>query len=228
MINQCDLFLPTSKSMQKEFFPEVTIKSISCPAGIDPNLLHANIQHDGEEKRFFYAGTLDKLREFETILKSFSKLKSDKWKLVISTKDPEYANEMLKGYQDIKENISIHNATKKEELLDFIAKADIGVALLPNLPIYNTSTPVKTLDYYSSTVPCLMTNTANTSEIFEDNIDAWFCEFNQEEITKKLEYILTLSKEEVAKIGVQGQQKLLDIRNYEKIAKDIAAELENL
>lgn len=228
IINNCDFFLPTSQSMQDEFFPDVTIKSMICPAGIDPNIIHENIQHVGKEKRFFYAGTLDKLRKFETILEAFSKVKDDKWELLISTIDPKYAKEMIKRYPNIKDNVYIYNAQTKEELLDLIAKADIGVSLLPDLPIYNTSTPVKTLDYYSSTVPCLMTNTAHVNKIFTDNIDAWFCNFNQEDITKKIEYILTLSKEEVAQIGVKGQERLLDVRNYEKIAKELAQQLESL
>ncbi len=228
IINNCDIFIPTSQSMQEEFFPNITIKSINCPPGIDPRKVHENIQHTGEEKKFFYAGTLDKQREFETILEAFSSLKNNKWELIISTKDPKYSHDMIENYPNIKDNIIIHNAKTKDELLDLIAKADIGIALLPNTPIYNTSTPVKILDYYSSTIPSIMTDTAHASKIFTNDLDAWFCDFTKDDIAKKLEYILTLSKDEVAQIGLKGQERLLDIRNYETLAKNIALELENL
>ena len=228
IINMCDAFLPTSQSMHEVFFPNVTTKTIICPPGIDPNMLHPNIQHQGEEKRFFYAGTLDKVREFETVLEAFSKVVSDSWKLSISTRDPQYALEMIKQYKNIENNIEIHNAKNRDELLDLIAKADIGVALLPDYPVYNTSTPVKIFDYYSSAVPCIMTNSGHTNKIFTDCNDAWFCKFESNEIKEKLEYIISLSKESIADVGVKGQKRLLDIKNYEKIAEDLAIKLEAL
>ena len=228
IINQCDAFLPTSKSMHQKFRPNVNIPTILCSPAIDPAALHENQQHTGEEKRFFYAGTLDKVREFETVLDAFSKVNSDKWQLLISTRDTSYAEEMLEVYPDIKNRIKIYNAKTKDDLLDLIAKADIGVALLPDLAIYNSSTPVKIFNYYSSAVPCLMSNSSHTNTIFTDCTDAWFCDFTQSDITKKIEYLLTLSKEEVAKVGVEGQKRLLDVKNYETIAKNIADQLEVL
>lgn len=66
-----------------------------------------------------------------------------------------------------------------------ISKADIGVSILPDIPLFNTSTPVKILDYYSSTVPCIMTNNANNNTLFTDDYDAWFCKFNKDSIKEK-------------------------------------------
>lgn len=228
IINRCDAFLPTSKSMHKTFFPKVTIPAILCSPAIDPAALCENQQHTGEEKRFFYAGTLDKVRKFETVLDAFSKVKSDKWKLLISTRDTPYTEEMLENYPSIKNHIEVYHAKTKDDLLDLIAKADIGVALLPDIPIYNTSTPVKIFNYYSSAIPCFMTHSEHTSTIFTDSIDAWFCDFTQSDITRKIEYLLSLTKEEVAKVGIKGQERLLEVKNYETIAKNIADQLELL
>lgn len=225
VINMCDLFLPTSDSMHRVFLPKVDIPSIVCPPGINPQMLHPNIQHKGKEKRFIYAGTLDKIREFETVLEAFSKVESDKWKLIISTRDCDYALEMVRQYKNLEDNIDIQKAKTKEELLDLIAKADIGVALLPHIPIYYTSTPVKIIDYYTSAVPCLMTDSGHANRIFTDCNDAWFCNFEPDDIKEKIEYILSLNKEEVAEVGIKGQKRLLDIRNYEKISEDLAAKL---
>ncbi len=228
IINQCDAFLPTSQAMHRTFRPQVNIPTIICPPAINPAMLHKNEQHSKDEKRFVYVGTLDKVREFETVLNAFSKLKNDAWKLIISTRDIPYAQEMLENYPQIKDHIELCNAQTKEALLDLIAKADIGVALLPDIPIYNASTPVKIFDYYSSAVPSLMTHAEHTGTIFTDCNDAWFCDFTQEDISQKIAYLLTLSKDEVAKVGEQGQQRLLETRNYETIAKQIADQLEAL
>ena len=228
IINMCDAFLPTSKAMHEIFRPDVTIPSIICSPGITPAILHENKQHTKDEKRFVYVGTLDKVREFETVLDAFSKVTSNKWKLLISTRDIPYAKEMINTYPQLKKRIEVCNAQTKDALLELIAKADIGVALLPNIPIYNTSTPVKIFDYYSSGVPCLMTHEAHTSTIFTDCTDAWFCDFNQNDITKKLEYLLTLSKDEVMQVGHKGQERLLHVKNYKTIAQTIANKLEEL
>jgi len=228
IINQCNAFLPTSRSMHETFFPNVTIPTILCPPAIDPTMLHVNEQHLGVEKRFIYAGTLDNIREFETILNAFSQVSSQQWQLFIATRDTAYAQKMLKNYENIKDHTLIYEAKTKDDLLDLIAKSDIGVALLPDTPIYNTATPVKIFNYYSSAVPCLMTDTPHTNTIFTDGLDAWFCKFTQEEITQKIEHLLTLSKKEVAAVGIKGQKRLLDVKNYKTIAKTIAQQLEAL
>lgn len=228
IINQCDAFLPTSQAMHRAFRPEVNIPTIICPPAINPAMLHENKQHSGDEKRFVYVGTLDKVREFETVLNAFSKLKSDKWTLIISTRDISCAQSMLENYPQIKASIELCNAQTKEGLLDLIARADIGIALLPDTPIYNSSTPVKIFDYYSSAIPCLMTRAEHTSTIFTDCKNAWFCDFNQEDMSQKISYLLSLSKDEIAKVGEQGQERLLETRNYETIAKQIADQLDVL
>ncbi len=143
LINQCDIFMPTSQQMQDEYFQGVSTKTFICPPAIDPEVLHENIEHESKEKRFFYAGTLDKLREFETVLEAFNEVKSKDWKLTISTKDPEYAKKVVASYSTLANNVEIHNAKNKQELLDLIALADIGVSILPEIPLFNTSTPLK-------------------------------------------------------------------------------------
>lgn len=227
LINECDIFLPTSQSMKDEYFSKVKVDTFICPPAIDPEELHQNIQHQKNEKRFFYAGTLDKLREFALILQAFSSLSNKNWKLMISTKDPQFANDLIQEFENITDNIHIHNASSKDELLDLIASADIGVSILPDIPIFNTSIPVKILDYYSSAIPCIMTNNANNKELFENNKEAWYCDFSLDSIANKINEILKLSKEEVAQVGLNGQDKLLKKQNYEIIAKDLFEKLKH-
>jgi len=228
IINQCDAFLPTSERMHQTYRPDVNIPTILCSPAINPAALHPHQQHKDDEIRFVYAGTLDKLRDFGTVLDAFASLENKQWKLNISTRDVEYAYAMLEAYPSIKEHIKVYNAKTKDALLELIAKSDIGIALLPDLPIYTTSTPVKVFDYYASGVPCLMTQADHTSTIFINRIDAWFSHFNKQDIKEKLAYLLTLSKEEIANIGDKGQKKLLDVKNYETIAKTIAEQLQAL
>lgn len=228
IINQCDAFLPTSEPMYQNYLPNVTIPTILCSPAINPAALHPQQQHEEDEIRFVYAGTLDKLREFNTVLDAFASLKNKAWKLNISTRDVEFAYSILEDYPNIKTQVKVYNAKTKDALLGLIAKSDIGIALLPNLPIYTTSTPVKVFDYYASGVPCLMTQADHTSTIFTNRVDAWFCNFTAQDIKEKLEYLLTLNKEEIATVGKKGQKRLLDVKNYETIAQNIADQLQAL
>lgn len=225
LINECDIFLPTSRKMRDDYLKDVKTRSFVIPSAIDPEVLHDNIQHEGEEKRFFYAGTLDKLREFETILNAFDKLNTNKFKIMISTKDPKYLQELMEKHPKTKAFIEIYNANSKDELLHLIAKADIGLASLPDIELFSSSTPMKVIDYYSSAIPCIMTKNENNTSIFEDEKSAWLCEFDENSIKEKLEKIISLSKDEVAQVGINGQKRLLDIRNYERIANDLAHQL---
>jgi glycosyltransferase involved in cell wall biosynthesis len=225
LINECDIFLPTSFQMKNDYFKDVKVRTFVIPSAIDPDLLHENIQHEGNEKRFFYAGTLDKLREFETVLEAFSTIPNDKYKLMISTKDPEYLDKMLSLFPNLKNNIEICDAKNRENLLNLIALCDVGLSVLPDIALFNSSTPIKVLDYYSSAVPCIMSKNENNTSIFEDNNSAWFSDFSKEAIKEKLEHIISLSKDEVAQVGLNGQKRLLAVRNYERIAADLAHQL---
>ncbi|CAI8200491.1 MAG: Uncharacterised protein [Arcobacter lacus] len=225
LINDCDIFLPTTRKMRDDYLKDVKTRTFVIPSAIDPEVLHNNIQHEGNEKRFFYAGTLDKLRSFETVLDAFNEVNNDNFKIMISTKDPIYTKEMLEKYPNLKDNIEVYDAKSKVELLGLIAKADVGLSLLPDIPLFNTSTPVKIMDYYSSAVPCIMSKNENNQSIFEDNKSAWLCDFDKNSIKSKLNEIIGLQKDEVANVGIDGQKRLLDIRNYERIANDLAHQL---
>jgi glycosyltransferase involved in cell wall biosynthesis len=223
--DECDIFLPTSFQMKNDYFKDVKTRTFVIPSAIDPDVLHQNIQHEGNEKRFFYAGTLDKLREFETVLEAFSNIPSDNYKLMISTKDPEYLDDMLSKFSDLRKNIEICDAKTREDLLNLIALADVGLSVLPDIALFNSSTPIKILDYYSSAVPCIMSNNENNASIFEDNNSAWFSDFTEESIREKIQQIIKLSKDDVALVGLNGQKRLLAVRNYERIAADLAHQL---
>jgi hypothetical protein len=70
-----------------------------------------------------------------------------------------------------------------------------------------------------------MSGNENNASIFEDNNSAWFSKFNKEDIKEKLEHIISLSKDEVTQVGLNGQKRLLAVRNYERIAADLAHQL---
>lgn len=228
LFSKCDLFMPTSKNMEETFYGDIGVKSFPLPAGLDPARITPHRESDGKERHFIYVGTLDSLRQFEQVLVAFTKVQSDNWHLNISTFNPEFARTVMGRYPTISDKVSIVQAENLNVLMKQVDDCDVGIALLPEIPVYSTTVPAKIMDYYTCAIPALLTDNPKNRTLFTDE-DALFCHFNVDAIVTKLEEIIAMSQEEIAKMGHDGQNKLLSHqRNYEIMAKDLYAELESL
>ena len=175
LINQCDIFLPTSRRMQEVYYPDVATKIHVLPSAIDPSRVHSKVCRDDEKIVFAYIGMLSKLRNFELILAAFNSLKNDNWELIISTVYDVYAQNSIEDFVNIKDKIKIVKSDTKDELLDVIANCYVGIVLLPDIDIFSTSIPLKIIDYYTSGIPALISNNELHNTVFQDNKDAWLC-----------------------------------------------------
>ena len=134
----------------------------------------------------------------------------------------------MQDFPTISENVKFCRAKNMDGVMEQIALSDIGISLMPDIPLYNTSTPAKIMDYYSCSIPTLMTNNSKNSSIFSDNENAWFCSFSEQSIKAKLEEILETPKSKLEEMGKKGLDRLLDVRNYQKMAKGLFEALESL
>lgn len=228
LISRCDLFLPISKHMQEAFYGDEHLKCFPLPAGLDPAKIrkHDPVPHD--DIRFIYVGTLDTLRQFQSLLGVFTRMAADNWHLTISTRDLTYAGEMIAEYPSIRSKIEIVRAESLDELMDQINACDIGLALLPRLPLFDTSIPSKAMDYYTCAVPAVVTDNLKNRVLFDDH-EAIFSDFSDEAILSTLKRLIAMPREEIAAIGEAGQSKILGMkRNYEIMAKELAEVLETL
>jgi hypothetical protein len=228
LIDKCDIFLPTSKTMKDEFYSHIKISSIALPPGLDPDNIFSKHKTKNANITFIYEGTLDKLRSFRTVLDGFAKLQNKNWRLLISTLNPDCGYRLMDDYPTISDNITIEKAKNKEELYAHTRECDVGISLLPHISLYNISTPVKIIDYYANSLPVLMTDNSHNDRIFTDGVDALFCDFDTDSIHDKLKSIMDMKNDKLDEIGVKGQQRLLDVRNYKKISKQLFDALESL
>ena len=228
IINKCDIFLPTSQGLKDIYCPDVTTKTHIVRSGIDPDKVHSKISRGDDQIIFAYNGTLSKLRSFRTVLEAFSELKYENWKLYISTKDRDIAADCLKDFSAISDKVTISEAETKNELLDLMAQSDVGLSLLPNIDLFNTSIHLKTVDYYTTSIPTLMTNSEKNREVFTNGKDAWLCDFDKDAITQKLSEIMQTPKDQIRLMGVAGQATLVKKRDYRKIANMLADAMELL
>ncbi|MBE0491246.1 MAG: glycosyltransferase [Sulfurospirillum sp.] len=228
LINKCDIFLPTSKQMQEVYYPDVNVPIFTIPSAIDPQRVQKKECNISEKIIFAYIGTLSELRDFKSVLAAFSTLTKDNWALHISTNDVTYAQDCIKSYGDIADKIQIISVKTKDELFAFMAQCDVGLSLLPDLNIFNTSVHLKIMDYYTAGMPALMSENQLNSTIFEDEKNAWLCDFSVTSMAKKLEKIISMPKQKICEVGDAGQTRLLEVRNYETIAKKLSEMLAKL
>lgn len=228
LLAQCDLFMPPSKDMEETFYAQSKVRSFPLPSGLDPARITPHRQSEGSERHFIYVGTLDSLRRFEQVLIAFTRVKSDDWHLNISTFNPEFARTVMGRYPSIAEKVSIIKADNLNELMRQVDDCDVGIALLPDIPVYSTSIPAKIMDYYTCAIPAILTDNAKNRTLFSDE-DAIFCRFEIDDIIEKIERVIAMSQEQIAAMGHAGQNKLLHHkRNYEIMAKELHDVLESL
>ena len=228
LINKCDLFLPSSVESKEKFYSEINITSFPVFPGLDPDKLNTHIISNDNIKNFIYVGTIDKLREFNIILDAFNKIQTKNWKLTVSTTDKTYVTDLKKKYPKLHDNINLATTHSLEELRAQINEHDVGIALLPQIDLYDTVIADKVIDYATCSLPALLTNNKKNNSIFK-NEEAIFCDFNSNDISLKLEELINTSNVKLSEIGNKGQLKLLSLkRNYKTLAKQLSDKLNEI
>ena len=229
LVNQCDLFLPSSQEAHQAFYPRITTKSFPVAVGLDPDTIKHHQFSESEKTIFVHAGSIGPLRKFDIVLDAFESIKEDTWHLNIITKKKEYINTLLRLYPRLKSRITVHEAVYTvDELREEINKSDVGIALLPSLKFFDTVIADKVISYYDCAIPALMTSNSKNHSVFAEG-EAFFADFDTEEIRKALEALIAMPREKLSEVGNSGQAKLLKLeRNYEILAKDLAETMDQL
>ncbi len=229
LVNQCDLFLPSSPEAHRTFYPNITTRSFPVWVGLDPYTVTQHQFSDNTVTHFVHAGTIDASRSFDVVLDAFEAVKSDAWHLNIITKKKEFINTLLRLYPTIKNKVTvIEQVYTLDELRDEINKSDVGISLLPGLKFFDTVIADKVINYYDCAIPTLMTSNTKNHSIFAEN-EAFFSAFDVQEITKSLETLIALPREKLSEVGNNGQAKLLRLkRNYKILAHDLAETMEEI
>lgn len=229
LINQCDIFLPNSKTMREIFYPHVTTEVYPLRPGLDPARVEPYLHTTGEDVTFIYAGTIDAINRFEVILEAFAKLEATNWQLHISTRNPDFIRALLEKFPQIAPKVTLQSALSLEELMEQIRVCDIGIALFPQIPIHESTIPAKVMEYYTCCMPALINDNAKNRTLFKDGENAFLTDFDVEKISEKLAQLISTPPEKLAKVGEAGQKRILGMaRNYETMSKNLYERLEAL
>jgi len=229
LLEQCDLFLPSSAMMAAGLYPNMLLPTLPLPAGIDPVRIAPAKSAFGAPRRFIYVGSLDPLRRFETLLDAFSTLTHLPWTLDVSTFDPTYFMELLEAYPQLEPRIRVLQASDLPVLDRQIRECDVGLALMPAIPIFAMTLPAKVMDYYAAGVPVLLTDTPKNRDRLRDGDEAFFCAFEPRAIAGKLETLIHTEDTALALVREQGLRRLLGAgRAYDVMAEQLFLRIDTL
>ncbi len=209
LINEVDIFMPTSLQMQHLFYPNLTCKIYPLSSALDSKQLQERpIRHDGI-CRLIYVGSLDALREFNVVLDALETIAALPWHLTLLVRTPEGVEQMLEHYHAINNKIEVIYTDELETMKAKVAQCDAGLALLPSCDLYNNALASKVVDYYSCAVPALLSDTQSNRAVFDEE-EAFFSSFDHDGIVTLLHKVIETDEEHLIAMGKAGQKKLLD------------------
>ena len=230
ILRKADLVLPTTKWMLEDFAKKGIEKSkmMPYPNGIDTNRFS---NRNGEEIRgrygledskvVIYIGTLDKLRQLNVLINAFSKVreKKENVKLLMVGDGTDKSNlEKLASELGIKDDVIFTGQVYFNEVPNFIAAVDIGVATMSPLDFNKLSSPIKMFEYMASGKPVVANGEIpEQKEVIEESGGGILVKFKEESFARGILELLDDS-ERAKEVGKKGHEWVVKNRSYEILA----------
>ncbi len=226
LIEQCDFYLPITETYKTRFHPRLQIPYFPLPMGVDISHIDSapHPEKSGTDKRFIYVGAVDRLRRLDLIVSAFSKVKGDFMLDLYTPSDNELVEE-IKSRVGADARLRVFPPKPRDELLGRMREYDVGVGLIPESPLYEVSSPTKTLEYYAAGIPAIINRLPEYTSLFDEH-SAFLCAFTEEGIRDAVMKILPSSRDHLRKMGETGRQIVLAKRDYAVMAENLYRFLE--
>ena len=226
LVSRCDFYLPITATFAREFRPGVAIPMHPLPMGVDvdnlPPIAHRG-RSPGPPLRLFYAGAADALRGFDFILPALCSSGVD-FVLDIYTFAP---SGLLAPRLGSDPRIRILPGLPRRELLVKMNEYDLGLSLIPPSPLYDVSSPTKTLEYFAMGLPALMTPLPEHVSLFGE-LTPLFVPWDHDAIAGGLRRVAALPAATLHDLAAQGRETVLRERAYANLAQGLHAFLGTL
>jgi glycosyltransferase involved in cell wall biosynthesis len=226
LIERCDFYLPITETYKMRFHPELLIPYFPLPMGVDFSRIDGGPLPKvwDAKKRFIYVGAVDRLRRLDLIVSAFSQVKGDFVLDLYTPSKNELVNEIASGAER-DSRIRVRPPQPRDDLLRLMRQYDVGVGLIPESPLYEVSSPTKTLEYYAAGIPAIINRLPEYVFLFNER-SAFLCSLGEQEIRDTVAGILRMSRAELRQIGDTGRQAVQSRRDYAVIAAELYRFLE--
>lgn len=220
LLSACDFYLPITQTFAESFRPSLGIPTHPLSMGVDgtqlPPLDSQDAANDGPI-RLIYAGAVDGLRGFDVILDALS-ASSENFILDLFTPSRNATTAVIESGSDPR--IRLFAAIPRTELLKRMRGYDVGLALIPNDPLYDVASPTKTMEYYAMGLPVLMSPLAEHTRFFDEH-SGFFCLLDKTSIMEAIARLCRTPRTELAQMGEAGQKKVINERSYSCLASEL-------
>ena len=169
-----------------------------------------------EKFNIVYIGRLEKVKNVETLVKAFSKIQNKKIQLTIVGDGREMDN-----LQNLVNELKITEAVLFEGFQNNIGKY-LSAADLYVLPSYSEGFGIAAVEAMFLKVPVLATQVGGVPEFINHGENGWlFDPLNMEELTSKMEMIISMDYAERTRIGEKGYREVIDQFTVEKYIENL-------
>lgn len=220
-IRKCDFYLPITETYKSQFYADIRVPFHPLPMGVDFSRAPVGNRNkgnpNGETRKFVYIGAVDEMRQLEVVVSSFLEC-HESFEFHLFTQS---ANPMVDRIRATKHpGIVVKNHLPRTDLFHEIMKYDVGIGLVPEIPLYQASSPTKTLEYYALGLPAVVNGLPEYASLFNSE-NAFFCEFTQDSITSCIERICRLPKEALHQMGALGRKRVQEKRDYTTMSEEL-------
>jgi glycosyltransferase involved in cell wall biosynthesis len=182
--------------MVKKIFPEFHIRNKSFIISLSINIKDYQLNSNNKVKRkdyglkpnnliLIYTGNISKTRRIEDIIIAFfkaSKIIKD-LQLIILGEDENLVNlKLLTEKLGLKDKIIFLGNRNYSEIPLFLSLADVGLAYIPIIPIYNPQPPQKTIEYLAASLPVIATKTKGNMRFIKDELNGLLVKDNPDDL----------------------------------------------
>jgi len=231
ILKKADFIFPISKWMKndllKQNVPEK--KMMAIPLGINHKKFYSKTNGEKIRKKYnlnnsnviLYAGSMDKTRRLDIIIKAFLKIENKKNKLIMVGEGNDI-DRLKKITKELSiKNIIFTGRVPYSEMPNFIAASDICLCPVPPISIYKISSPTKLFEYMIMKKP-IITNIEipEQKNVIEKSKSGILVDFQEQKFADAINKLLKTKKER-KKLGENGYKWVIQNRTYEKMAKNI-------
>jgi glycosyltransferase involved in cell wall biosynthesis len=218
LVARCDFYLPITETLKQRFRPTLRTPYLALPMGVDfASIDDAPLPEPvGAQKRFIYAGTVDRLRRLDLIVAAFSTVpQAFVFDLYTASDNPLVAQ--IRSAAAADPRIQVRPAKPRAELLRIMRTYDVGVGLIPDSPLYEVSSPTKTLEYYAAGLPVILNPLPEYASLFNASC-AFQCALIEPDIQRTVREILATERATLRAMGRAGREIVKSKRDYAVLA----------
>lgn len=209
-------------------------KMTALPMGVDSDLLSFSASHEQTlQKTIAYLGVLDRIRKLEFLLQAFALIarKHADAKVVFVGDSDEPSDRIFLESEaerlNIADQVCFTGFLSKDKALQVVANASVCVSPIPSGPVFDVSSPTKTLEYMAMAKPVVANDIPDTVEVLQDSGGGICTPYDVKAFSDGIDWILC-HPEEALRMGERGREYIRLHRTYSSLADQLEKSYKSL